>query len=181
MASVTRAASDYPIGRRDLIFLPHGSEHDDWEASEATDPLDRPALGPWLPARLSMADEATMRLGDLAREFGSTLPRLSKVMDRFEARDRVVRPPDPANGRYTLATLTDAGRQKTAASAPEHVARVKRLVFDPLSAAQATPPARRRAHGHRRHRAPGARRGVRAADGSAQPIGALGNSRLIPG
>jgi len=87
-------------------------------------------------ARLSMADEATMRLGDLAREFGSTLPRLSKVMDRFEARDWVVRRPDPANGRYTLATLTDAGRQKTAASAPEHVAQVKRLVFDPLSAAQ---------------------------------------------
>lgn len=87
-------------------------------------------------ARLSMTDEATMRLSDLARECDSTLPRLSKTMDRFEARDWVVRRPDPANGRYTLATLTDAGRQKLVESAPEHVAQVRRLVFDPLSAAQ---------------------------------------------
>jgi DNA-binding MarR family transcriptional regulator len=47
-----------------------------------------------------------------------------------------VRRPDPTNGRYTLATLTDAGRQKLVESAPEHVAQVKRLVFDPLSTAQ---------------------------------------------
>jgi DNA-binding MarR family transcriptional regulator len=87
-------------------------------------------------ARLSMTDEATMRLSDLARDCDSTLPRLSKTMDRFEARDWVVRRPDPANGRYTLATLTDAGRQKLVESAPEHVAQVRRLVFDPLSAAQ---------------------------------------------
>jgi DNA-binding MarR family transcriptional regulator len=87
-------------------------------------------------ARLSVADEATMRLSDLARECDSTQPRLSKVMDRFEARDWVVRRPDPTNGRYTLATLTDAGRQKAVESAPEHVAQVKRLVFDPLSATQ---------------------------------------------
>lgn len=87
-------------------------------------------------ARLSMADEVTMRLSDLARDCDSTQPRLSKAMDRFEARDWVVRRPDPGDGRYTLATLTDTGRQKLVASAPEHVAQVKRLVFDPLSAAQ---------------------------------------------
>ncbi|MCT2591511.1 MarR family transcriptional regulator [Streptomyces sp. N2-109] len=87
-------------------------------------------------AQLSMADEATMRLSDLARSCDSTLPRLSKVMDRFEARDWVARRPDPGDGRYTLATLADAGRRKLAESAPEHVAQVKRLVFDPLSAAQ---------------------------------------------
>ncbi|MFI6986523.1 MarR family winged helix-turn-helix transcriptional regulator [Embleya sp. NPDC050154] len=87
-------------------------------------------------ARLSAADEATMRLGDLARLCDSTLPRLSKAMDRFEARDWVARRPDPGDGRYTLATLTDAGRQKLVESAPEHVAQVKRLVFDPLTAAQ---------------------------------------------
>ncbi|MBD0742266.1 MarR family transcriptional regulator [Streptomyces sp. ERV7] len=87
-------------------------------------------------ARLSMADDATMRLSDLARVCDSTQPRLSKLMDRFEARDWATRRPDPGDGRYTLATLTDAGRQKLADSAPEHVAQVKRLVFDPLSAAQ---------------------------------------------
>ncbi|NUS13499.1 MAG: MarR family transcriptional regulator [Streptomyces sp.] len=87
-------------------------------------------------ARLSAADEATMRLSDLARVCDSTQPRLSKVMDRFETRDWVTRRPDPGDGRYTLATLTGAGRQKLAESAPEHVAQVRRLVLDPLSAAQ---------------------------------------------
>ncbi|WP_369384007.1 MarR family winged helix-turn-helix transcriptional regulator [Streptomyces sp. cg36] len=87
-------------------------------------------------ARLSMADDATMRLSDLARVCDSTQPRLSKLMDRFEARDWATRRPDPGDGRYTLATLTDTGRRKLADSAPKHVAQVKRLVFDPLSAAQ---------------------------------------------
>ncbi|MFG2598677.1 MarR family winged helix-turn-helix transcriptional regulator [Streptomyces sp. NPDC048462] len=87
-------------------------------------------------AQLSMSDGATMRLSDLARVCDSTQPRLSKLMDRFEARDWVTRRPDPGDGRYTLAALTDAGRQKLVESAPEHVAQVKRLVFDPLSAAQ---------------------------------------------
>jgi DNA-binding MarR family transcriptional regulator len=87
-------------------------------------------------ARLSTADGATMRLGDLARVCDGTLPRLSKVIDRFEARGWVARRPDPTDGRYTLATLTAAGRQKVVASAPKHVAKVKQLVFEPLSAAQ---------------------------------------------
>lgn len=87
-------------------------------------------------AQLSLADGATMRLSDLARLCDSTQPRLSKVMDRFEARDWVSRRPDPGDGRYTLGALTAAGRQKLVESAPEHVAEVKRLVFEPLSAAQ---------------------------------------------
>ncbi|KOX15758.1 MarR family winged helix-turn-helix transcriptional regulator [Nocardiopsis sp. NRRL B-16309] len=87
-------------------------------------------------ARLSTAEQATMRLSDLARMCDSTQPRLSKVMDRFEARDWVTRRPDPDDGRYTLATLTDTGRHKLIESAPGHVEQVRRLVFDPLSAAQ---------------------------------------------
>ncbi|MEU9999256.1 hypothetical protein [Streptomyces sp. NPDC050848] len=57
-------------------------------------------------------------------------------MDRFEAREWIVRRVDPSDGRYTLATLTDSGRQKVVDSAPGHVAQVRRLVFDPLAAAQ---------------------------------------------
>lgn len=87
-------------------------------------------------AQLSMADDETMRLSDLARVCDSTQPRLSKAMDRFEARDWVTRRADPSDGRYTFATLTDDGRRKLADSAPQHVAHVKRLVFDPLTAAQ---------------------------------------------
>ena len=87
-------------------------------------------------ARLSMAEARTMRLSDLAAQCTSTLPRLSKVMVRFEQQGWVTRCPDPDNGRYTLATLTDAGRQKVVDSAPGHVEEVRALVFDPLTAAQ---------------------------------------------
>lgn len=87
-------------------------------------------------ARLSMADEVTMRLSELARVSDSTLPRLSKLMDRFETRAWIVRRIDPSDGRYTLATLTDSGQQKLIESAPGHVAQVRRLVFDPLTTTQ---------------------------------------------
>lgn len=87
-------------------------------------------------ARISMAPQETLRLSELARDCDSTLPRLSKLMDRFETREWVARRTDPNDGRYTLATLTDNGRQKLIDSAPEHVAQVRRLVFDPLTTAQ---------------------------------------------
>ena len=43
---------------------------------------------------------------------------------------------DPENGRFTLAVLTDAGWDRVAATAPGHVAEVRRVVFDPLTKAQ---------------------------------------------
>ncbi|MDR7276419.1 MarR family winged helix-turn-helix transcriptional regulator [Catenuloplanes atrovinosus] len=87
-------------------------------------------------ARLSMTETLTMRLSDLAAQCNSTLPRLSKVMVRFEQHAWVTRHPDPDNGRYTLATLTEAGLAKVVRSAPAHVEQVRRLVFDPLGTAQ---------------------------------------------
>lgn len=87
-------------------------------------------------ARLSMAPDLTLRLSELASQCDSSQPRMSKVMVRFEQRGWVTRSPDPDNGRYTLATLTETGMQKVAASAPEHVNRVRELVFDPLSSTQ---------------------------------------------
>lgn len=87
-------------------------------------------------ARLSMAPDLTLRLSDLAAQCDSSQPRMSKVMVRFEQRGWVTRSPDPENGRYTLATLTEPGRQKVVDSAPGHVKRVQELVFDPLSNTQ---------------------------------------------
>lgn len=87
-------------------------------------------------ARLSMAPDITLRLSDLAAQCASSLPRLSKVMARFEQRGWVARRPDPNNGRYTLATLTETGMQKLVESAPGHVNRVRELVFDPLTITQ---------------------------------------------
>lgn len=87
-------------------------------------------------ARLSMTEARTMRLSDLAARCNSTQQRLSKVITRFEQQGWVARCPDPHNGRYTLARLTDTGWEKVVDSAPGHVEQVMRLVFEPLSAAQ---------------------------------------------
>lgn len=112
-------------------------------------------------AQLSMADEATMRLSELARLCDSTQPRLSKVMDRFEARNWVARRTDPGDGRYTLATLTDTGRQKlverTGTRRAGETARVR------SAQRRSAPPPQGRTDPHRRYRAPGNRRRLSGA------------------
>ena len=85
---------------------------------------------------LSMSAEHTMRMSDLAVVAEGSLSRLSQVVSRLEKRGWVRRTPDPTDGRYTLAILTDEGWDKVVATAPGHVAEVRRLVFDPLTKAQ---------------------------------------------
>ncbi|MER7000148.1 MarR family transcriptional regulator [Streptomyces sp. NPDC000410] len=87
-------------------------------------------------ATLSEAAEHTMRMSDLATLTNGSLSRLSHVAKRLERQGWVRRTPDPDNGRYTLAILTEAGREKIVATAPGHVEEVRRLVFDPLTQAQ---------------------------------------------
>ncbi|WP_101829688.1 MarR family winged helix-turn-helix transcriptional regulator [Frankia canadensis] len=87
-------------------------------------------------AGLSMADEHTLRMSDLAAFTEGSLPRLSQVASRLEKRGWVRRMPDPVDGRYTLAILTEDGWAKVVATAPGHVDAVRRLVFDPLNGAQ---------------------------------------------
>ncbi|MGW1762386.1 MarR family winged helix-turn-helix transcriptional regulator [Streptomyces mirabilis] len=87
-------------------------------------------------ASLSMAPERTLRMSDLAQYAGSTLSRLSNVVIRLEKRGWMRRHPDPADGRATLATLTDDGMDKVVATAPGHVDVVRELIFDPLTKAQ---------------------------------------------
>ena len=53
-----------------------------------------------------------------------------------EQRGFVRREPDPADGRYTNAILSDEGWDKVVAAAPGHVAAVRHLVIDPLGPAQ---------------------------------------------
>ncbi|MER6002740.1 MarR family winged helix-turn-helix transcriptional regulator [Nonomuraea angiospora] len=85
---------------------------------------------------LSMMPERTQRMSELAVYTASTLSRLSNVVIRLEKRGWVSRRPDPADGRYTLASLTEDGWAKVTEAAPAHVAEVRRLVFDPLTKAQ---------------------------------------------
>jgi DNA-binding MarR family transcriptional regulator len=89
-----------------------------------------------LLAGLSMAPERTLRMSVLADFADGSLPRLSQATGRLEKRGWLRRAPDPTDGRYTLAILTDEGWDKVAATAPGHVAEVRALVFDPLTRTQ---------------------------------------------
>jgi DNA-binding MarR family transcriptional regulator len=87
-------------------------------------------------AGLSMSPQRTLRMSTLARFVEGSLPRLSQVVARLEKRGWVRRTPDPADGRSTLAILTDTGWDVLVAAAPGHVEEVQRLVFDALTKAQ---------------------------------------------
>jgi DNA-binding MarR family transcriptional regulator len=87
-------------------------------------------------ALLSEAPGRTLRMSELATLADGSLPRLSQVVARLEQRGWVRRIPDPADGRYTLATLTGQGWAKVTQAAPGHVQEVRRLVFDPLTKTQ---------------------------------------------
>jgi DNA-binding MarR family transcriptional regulator len=84
-------------------------------------------------AGLSMAPDRTLRMSVLAVFAEGSLARLSQAVGRLEKRGWVRRTPDPSDGRFTLALLTDAGWDKVVATAPGHVAEVRRLVFDTLT------------------------------------------------
>lgn len=87
-------------------------------------------------AMLSEQPDRTLRMSDLAAATDASLSRLSHVAKRLERQGLLRRAPDPDNGRYTNAILTDAGMDLVVASAPGHVAAVRELVIDPLSPAQ---------------------------------------------
>src|SRR6266702_5495027 len=85
-------------------------------------------------ATLADAPERTMRMSELAERASVSLSRLSHLVKRLESRDYVRREPDPADGRFTNAILLPAGMRKLESAAPSHVAYVRHLVVDNLSA-----------------------------------------------
>ena len=87
-------------------------------------------------AMLSTSPGRTMRMSSLAEVTNASLSRLSHLFKRLEARGLVRREPDPADGRFTNAILTEEGFQALAEAAPGHVAQVRSLVIDVLSAEQ---------------------------------------------
>jgi DNA-binding MarR family transcriptional regulator len=72
----------------------------------------------------------------LAGYANSSLTRLSRAVTRLERRQWARRSVDPHDGRYTLAILTDEGKEKVEQATPGHVATVRRLVLEPLTEAQ---------------------------------------------
>jgi DNA-binding MarR family transcriptional regulator len=87
-------------------------------------------------AMLSEVPDHTRRMSDLAAVTNASLSRLSHLIKRLEARGFVRREADPTDGRYTNAVLTKAGHEHLVASAPAHVASVRRLVIDPFTKAE---------------------------------------------
>lgn len=85
---------------------------------------------------LAGAPERTLRMSVLAGYANSSLSRLSRAASRLESKGWVRRAPDPTDGRYTLASLTDAGVRKVDEATPGHVDTVHRLVLDPLTQRQ---------------------------------------------
>jgi DNA-binding MarR family transcriptional regulator len=87
-------------------------------------------------ARLSQSPERTLRMSSLADLANASLSRLSHLVKRLEDRSLVRREPDPSDGRFTNAILTDTGFQILAEAAPGHVAHVRSLVIDVLTPEQ---------------------------------------------
>ncbi|GGV28631.1 MarR family transcriptional regulator [Streptomyces longisporoflavus] len=85
-------------------------------------------------SHLSEAPQRKLRMGELAFLASGSLSRLSNVVKRCEQRGWVARTPDPADGRYTLAELTDAGYDIVDRAAPTHLRAVRRIVLDSLDA-----------------------------------------------
>ncbi|MEU1273255.1 MarR family transcriptional regulator [Streptomyces sp. NPDC005799] len=84
-------------------------------------------------AHLSDQPEYRMRMSELAVLANTELSRLSHMIGRLEKRAFVRREPDPRNGRYTQAILTETGFAYLAKAAPGHVGRVLDLFVDALT------------------------------------------------
>jgi DNA-binding MarR family transcriptional regulator len=87
-------------------------------------------------AMLAESPGRTMRMSALAEVTNASLSRLSHLFKRLEQRGLARREPDPADGRFTNAILTEQGFKALADAAPRHVAHVRSLVIDVLSPEQ---------------------------------------------
>ncbi|MFC7505862.1 MarR family winged helix-turn-helix transcriptional regulator [Nocardioides sp. CPCC 206347] len=84
-------------------------------------------------AFLSAQDDGTLSMSDLAGVSGTSPSRLSHAVASLEQRGWVVRSQCTDDKRKQFAALTPAGRTLLEQVAPDHVATVRRLVFDHLS------------------------------------------------
>ena len=82
---------------------------------------------------LTGAPGERLQVSDLAALIGWERSRASHQLRRLCERGLAERVPSGVDGRATDAILTKAGRQAIDAAAPDHVALVRRLFFDPLN------------------------------------------------
>ncbi len=77
-------------------------------------------------------DHDRARPADVTLITNAELSRLSHLVSSLERRGLVRRKPDPTDGRYTNAVLTETGLAHLTEAAPGHVARVRELVIEAL-------------------------------------------------
>lgn len=84
---------------------------------------------------LSEAEEASMRMCDLAAHLQLSPSGLTRRLDGLVRNGLVARQPSVADRRVMLAVLTDEGAVKLAEAYPVHLASVRRRIIDRLPAA----------------------------------------------
>jgi len=88
----------------------------------------------WVLAMLSETPSRSLRMHELARRSQVSASRLSHTVSRLEQRGWVIRERSTTDKRGLTAHLTDEGWKVVRAAAPDHVAKVRDLVFAGLSA-----------------------------------------------
>ncbi|GAA2716731.1 MULTISPECIES: MarR family winged helix-turn-helix transcriptional regulator [Actinoplanes] len=76
-------------------------------------------------------------MSSLAELSRVTPSHLSRIAARLEKQGLLVREPDPADARYTIASLTAAGSRKYAEAAPGYYATLREHLFGRLTDEQA--------------------------------------------
>jgi len=82
---------------------------------------------------LNIAPEQTMRMGELAAVLKSPAPRLSKAVNRLEARSLVERVACPGDGRAINVHLTREGRRTWLQVTPSHIAFARDTILGSLT------------------------------------------------
>ena len=85
---------------------------------------------------LNDSPEGSLRMSQLADGVLLSRSGLTRLVDRLQKRGLVARADSPEDGRGCLALITEEGRELFAAARRTHLAGVRRLFLEPLSAAQ---------------------------------------------
>ncbi|MFJ2544205.1 MarR family winged helix-turn-helix transcriptional regulator [Microbacterium sp. NPDC087589] len=83
---------------------------------------------------LAGQDDRAVPMTELAQIAGLSRSRLSHAIDSLEEHGWVTRTSCSTDKRTLTAALTDAGRELLRAAAPVHVAQIRELILDPLTA-----------------------------------------------
>ncbi len=85
---------------------------------------------------LDGADGRRLRMSELAELAALSRSGLTRLVDRLECEQLLVRESCPSDARGSFALLTDAGRERLLAARSTHLEGVRRVFLDRLTAAE---------------------------------------------